>query len=301
MAQRYRVLGRTQLRVGEIGFGAWAIGGSRSGWSYGATDDRASIRAVRAALDLGCNFFDTADWYGHGHSETLLGKALRSKRQEVVLATKGGLDFYHGVSRVDFEPAYLRFALHQSLRRLDTDYIDVYQLHNPPPEVLWRSDVTAELERFRAQGIVRWIGVSAASVEDAVVAVEAGWADTVQVPYNLLAPEAESTVFPLAAARGVGVIAREPLANGFLTGKYGATSHFPDGDFRGQPYFDPVRADIERVIATLRPYCREGESLARFALRFALEPRAVAVVVCGCKSAEQVLENFGVSPSGLPH
>jgi aryl-alcohol dehydrogenase-like predicted oxidoreductase len=292
VAHGSRVLGRTGARVSELGFGAWPIGGDRFEWSYGATDDRTSMRAVAAALDHGCNFFDTADWYGQGHSETLLGKGLRSRRHEIVLATKGGLDFYHGETRRNFEPAYLRFALHQSLRRLRTDYVDVYQLHNPPPEYLRRHDVVAELEALRSAGYIRWIGVSAESPAEAVLAVEAAWLDTIQVTYNFLAPEAAVTLFPLAAAHGVGIIAREPLANGFLTGKYGPSSRFQDGDFRGLAHFDPTRQQIEQVLATMRRYCREGESLAQFALRFALEPREVSVVICGCKNAAQVEENF---------
>ena len=287
-----RVLGRTQLKVNEIGFGTWAIGGNHSGWGYGATDDRTSIRALQTASDLGCNFFDTADWYGHGHSEKLLGKALRKQREEMILATKGGFDFYHGSARPNFNPDYLRFALHQSLRRLGTDYIDIYQLHNPAPEIIQDPEVISELERFRSRGVVRWLGVSAASVADACTAVEAGWADTVQVPFNLLASEAEFTVFPMAAELGVGIIAREPLANGFLTGKYGAASRFPAGDFRSQAHFDSLRTGIENAISSIRLYCADGETLAQLALRFVLERQAVSVVICGCKTPAQVRENF---------
>src|SRR3989338_6154403 len=129
----FRELGRTGLRVSEIGFGAWAIGGS----GYGITKDEESLDALEAAWEHGVNFFDTADTYGHGHSEELLAKFLKTKpRQDFVLATKGGWDFYHGGSKKNFDPAYIRFACEQSLKRLGLETIDLYQLHNPSRELI---------------------------------------------------------------------------------------------------------------------------------------------------------------------
>ena len=130
----YRKLGTTGISVSELGFGAWAIGGSRYEWSYGPTDDSQSLAAIDAALEFGCTMFDTADIYGRGHSERLLGKKLHGRRSSLVIADKVGFDFYHGVTRSNFHPAYLRFALHQSLRRLQTDYLDLLLLHNPSPD-----------------------------------------------------------------------------------------------------------------------------------------------------------------------
>jgi aryl-alcohol dehydrogenase-like predicted oxidoreductase len=121
---QHRLLGRTGLRVSEIGFGAWAVGGNAHGNSYGPVDDRESIAAVRRAVDLGCNFLDTADVYGWGHSEEILGEALNGRRDEVFLATKVGGDFYHGGVRLNFEPGYIGFALDRSLKRLRTDHVD---------------------------------------------------------------------------------------------------------------------------------------------------------------------------------
>ena len=291
MGASHRILGRTGLSVLEVGFGAWAIGGDRSGWSYGPTDDRTSLRAIQTAIEFGCGFFDTADWYGHGHSEELLGKALRSRRSDAIIATKGGFDFYHGEVRPNFHPSYLRFALHHSLRRLETDYVDVYQLHNPPPEILQCSAVIDELERLRSQGKIRWLGVSAATVQDGLQAIHAAWPDTIQVVYNMLAPQAGMLLFPLAEARRVGVIAREPLANGFLSGKYGIHSRFPPGDIRSHWSPEVIR-DVVNQVEMLEPYCRPGETLAQLAIRFVLESRAVSVVICGCKTPEHVRDNF---------
>lgn len=291
MRDKFRILGKTGLSVFEIGFGSWAIGGNRSGWGYGPTDDRMSLPAIDAALNLGCNFFDTADSYGHGHSEVLLGQALKSRRSEVIIATKVGFDFYHEPVKPNFHPAYIRFALHQSLRRLRTDYIDVYQLHNPPPEVLYRSEVLETLDALRTQGKVRWIGVSAATSHDGIAAVYAGWPETIQVTYNMLAPEAETTLFPLAVSQQIGVIAREPLANGFLSGKYGIHSRFPPGDIRSLWDIETL-ARITDQVERIKPYRRPGETLAQLALRFVLESSAVSVVIVGCKTVDQVKENF---------
>src|SRR5437763_865915 len=131
-----RILGRTGLKVSEIGFGAWAIGGNAHGNSYGPTDDAESVAAVRRAIELGVNFVDTADVYGWGHSEEILGEALQNRRDDVHIATKVGGDFYHGGVRMNFDPGYIAFALERSLKRLRTDHVDVYQLHNPPAEMI---------------------------------------------------------------------------------------------------------------------------------------------------------------------
>src|SRR5256712_7670966 len=155
-----RTLGRTGLTVSEIGFGAWAIGGNAHGNSYGPTDDELSLAAIGRALELGCNFFDTADVYGHGHSEDLLGQALRGHRSEVIIATKVGGDFYHGTPRMNFNSDYLEFALGKSCERLGTDYIDLYQLHNPPIQLIKDGRIFKILDRLKASGKIRHYGIS---------------------------------------------------------------------------------------------------------------------------------------------
>lgn len=289
--ERYRVLGKTGFSVFEIGFGAWAIGGNQNSLGYGSTDDRSSMRAVNKALDLGCNFFDTADWYGHGHSESLLGKALQNQRKSVYIATKVGLDFYHGEVQQNYHPAYIRFALHESLRRLNTDYVDLYQLHNPPPEVFFFPDIVETLERLREQGKIRSIGVSVATIQDGIEAIHSGWPESIQIPYNMLNTEAEVEAFPLAQANQIGIIAREPLANGFLTGKYSVSSRFQQYDIRGFWSAETLQSILSQV-ELIRPYCRPEETMAQLAIRFVLERPSVSVVICGCKNANQVEENY---------
>src|SRR5580704_8655009 len=157
---KYRKLGSTSLEVSEIGFGAWGIGGNQFGNSYGPAADEESLAAVTTAFDLGCTFFDTADVYGHGHSEELLGKALKGTRQKVVIATKVGSDFYHQPPQLRFTEEYITFAVEQSLKRLDTDVIDLYQLHNPPFSAIEHGQLFAPLEKLKSQGKIRFYGIS---------------------------------------------------------------------------------------------------------------------------------------------
>ena len=154
----FRRLGRTGLEVSEIGFGAWAIGGT----SWGPTDDDESVRAIQKAIDLGVNFIDTADIYGRGHSETLILKALACRKNKYYLATKVGNDFYYkegAPALKNFEPQYIRFAVEQSLKRLKRECIDVYQLHNPATEIIERGEVFEALDGLKEQGKIGFYGV----------------------------------------------------------------------------------------------------------------------------------------------
>ena len=228
----YRRLGRTDLQVSEVGFGAWAIGGNKHGHSYGPTDNAASLQAIARALELGCTFFDTADIYGHGLSEKLLGQALQKCRHDCVIATKVGNDFYHGPLRQNFDPDYIRFAVDKSLERLRTDYIDLYQLHNPPLMMLQRGEHYGILEELKQTGKIRYYGVSVHDAYEGTMAIHTGKPDVIQVVYNLLRPDAREELLPLAQEHDIGLIGREPLASGMLTGKYTAETTFPDGDMR---------------------------------------------------------------------
>ena len=228
------------MMVSEVGFGALPIGGRM----WGPVDDEQSLAALRRAFESGVNFFDTADVYGHGHSEELVGRAFATCRANVLIATKVGFDFRAGEpARANFDPAYIRLALEASLARLGTDYIDVYQLHNPPQKLAKDGAVWQTLDELRAEGKIRFFGVSARTANDARAYLKAAdddpepsrrFGDTLQVAYNLLDQEAaDKGVFVDAYRQDWGVISRVPLASGMLSGKYVTDHEFPHGDFRG--------------------------------------------------------------------
>lgn len=316
-----RVLGRTGLSVSEIGFGAWAIGGNAYGNSYGSTDDAESRRAIRRAYDLGCNVFDTADVYGHGHSEEVLGEALQDVRPNVVIATKVGGNFYnrdvHPLVRdrvaqligtayeqiprdaplpvihdATFTPGYIRFAVEQSLRRLRTDYIDLLQLHNPSLSQISTMETYGVLEDLKAEGLIRFYGVSVHPPEEGMAAIQATMPDTVQIVYSLARREPEAAFFPAARLANLGVIAREPLANGFLAGRYTRESSWERGDIRSRmprAHVAQLVALGERVAELAR---KSGATPAQLAIRFVLEQPAVATAIVGMKTVAQVDENL---------
>jgi len=290
---KYRTLGRTGLRVSEVGFGAWAIGGNAHGNSYGPTDDETSKQAIYRALALGCNFFDTADVYGYGHSEELLGQTL-GRRDDVFIATKVGGNFYKGRTRMDFTPQYIRFAVEESLKRLRRDTIDLYQLHNPPLGMIQEGRVFQVMEELKQEGKIRFYGVSIFQPEEGLQAMRQGRPDTLQVVYNMVSQEPAWELFPCAQGKGVGIIAREPLRNGFLTGKYTEETSFVPGDIRHgfpRPY---IRA-LAMIGQGLRQVARRDRTVAQTALRFVLNNEAVSVVIPGCKTSAQVEENMGAS------
>lgn len=318
-----RLLGRTQLLVSEVGFGAWAIGGNRYGNSYGPTDDAESIRAIHRAIDLGCNFFDTADVYGHGHSEELLGQALQGVREKVIIATKVGGNFYnrdvHPLMRdrigqaagmpferippdallpvthdANFTPGYIRFALAMALARLRTDYVDLLQLHNPPQQHIAALETYGVLEDLKQEGVIRAYGVSVHTPEEGLAAIQSTMPDTVQLVYNLARREAEPAFLPAAHAANVGVIAREPLANGFFAGRYVEDSTWDAGDIRSRmPHQYVVRlVALGRRVRELSG--RTGDTPAQLALRFVLDNPVVATVIVGTKTVAQAEDNFAV-------
>ena len=274
----YRRLGRTGLHVSEVGFGAWAIGGNAHGHSYGPTDNAESLRAIAQAFDLGCTFFDTADLYGHGLSEKLLGQALHSHRQECILATKVGGDFYHGPFRKNFEPDYIRFALEKSLERLRTDYIDIYQLHNPPLMMLERATHYGILDALKEEGKIRYYGVSVHDAYEGSMAIETGKPDVIQVEYNLLRQEAREDLFPLVQEHDIGLIIRSPLASGMLTGKYTATTTFDASDTRAAWPAEYVAMQAQ-LVEKVRFLSTPERTLAQAALRFILDEAAVATTI----------------------
>ena len=294
-----RPLGKTGLRVSEIGFGGWAIGGAAFGNGYGPTDDEQSKAAIRRALELGVSLFNTADVYGHGHSEALLGEVLaRWEGPPPTVVTKGGVNFYRRdeTLEADWTPYAVAHAVQQSLMRLRREALDVFLLMNPPVQDLDRWRTWDTLDALQRSGKIRHYGVSVAEPEDGVWLLRHNLPVSVlEVAYSVFYQGATVELLPLARRRKVGILAREPLANGFLTGKYGPGAEFPEGDIRAALPPEYVRAMAETA-ARLDFLTRGGaRTPAQAALRFVLDDPAVSSVIVGAKTAGQVEENVGAS------
>ncbi len=294
-----RRLGKTGLRVSELGFGGWAIGGSAYGNSYGDTEDAVSRAAIRRALELGVTLFDTADVYGHGHSEALLGEVLTEwTGPPPVVVTKAGINFYRRDDTLeqDWTPFALAHAVQQSLMRLRRDILDVFLLMNPPVEELDRWKAWDTLDALKRSGKIRCYGVSVAEPADGVWLLQNRLpVDVLEVGYSLFYQGARAELLPLARKRGIVILAREPLANGFLTGKYGPDAQFTGGDIRAAlpPEYVAAMTETTGQLEFLR---RKGtRTCAQAALRFVLDDPDVASVVVGAKTPAQMEENAGAT------
>lgn len=303
---QYRTLGKTGIRVSEIGFGAWAIGGAVEaggipvGWS-GATDDDA-MAAIRRARDLGVTFFDTADIYGNGRSESLLGIVLSRRRDDVVLATKvGNRRTSTGEHHKDFSKSHIFHAIDGSLKRLRTDWVDLYQLHNPTLADLERGEIQEAMETLQSIGKIRFWGVSVTVPEEGLEIIRRGWGYTIQVLYNVLNQAPAKELFPLAKEHGYGILARVPLASGLLTGKFRADTTFPANDVR-QNFFTPRRLQeaLGRVDEVKAVLGGSVQTLAEGALRFVLANDAVSSTIPGARNQHQVEMNVSASGQALP-
>jgi aryl-alcohol dehydrogenase-like predicted oxidoreductase len=296
---KYRTLGKTGLRVSAIGLGTMVHAGH-----FGAMKDSESLSAIETALDLGVNFIDTSDAYGAGYSETLLGKALKGKRDKVILATKGG-NVMVGPNRGKriFDPDYIGRVMDESLQRLQTDYIDLYQLHNPTVEVIEHGAVWEVLERAKRAGKIRHYGVSINTLEEGIVAVKDGRAETIQVEYNLLAQEPREKIFPLAEQAHVGIIARVPLKRGILTGKMTIADEvrFQGEDVRARSFKGEAFAKELAKADELR-FLVHGpvRNLVQAAIAFCIAHPAVSVVIPGARNAEQMRENAAGADVDIP-
>ena len=302
----YRKLGNTGMTVSEIGFGAWAIGGaaeaSGTPFGWGRTSDDESLAAIRRARELGVNFFDTADSYGFGRSESLLGIVLSRVRQDVVIATKVGV-VRDGTGRLrkDFSPAHISHAVDGSLKRLRTDYIDVYQLHNPTLEELGRDDLHEAMGRLQEVGKIRVWGVSITTPEEGIEIVRRGWGYTLQVLYNVLNQAPADELFPLAKEKGYGIVARVPLASGLLSGKFRPDTVFAKDDVR-QNFLTPKRLEevLSRVDEAKSIIGGTARSLAEGSLRFVLANEHVSSAIPGAKNVHQVEMNAAADEVRIP-
>ena len=300
---QYRKLGRTGWKVSEISFGAWAIGGT-----WGDVNDNESLEALNIVLDSGVNFFDTADVYGDGRSERLLAKLKKERKEKFYIATKAGrrLDPHtaDGYNRKN-----LSSFVERSLKNLNTDVIDLLQLHCPPTQVFYMPQVFGILDDLVKEGKLIYYGVSVEKVEEALKAIEYPNVQIVQIIFNMFRHRPSEFFFEQAKKKQVGILARVPLASGMLTGKFTKDSKFEKDDHRrfnrhGEDFdkgetFSGVDYDLGlKAVEELKDICPAGITLTQFALRWILMFDAVTCTIPGAKRKNQVEEN--ISSVDLP-
>jgi aryl-alcohol dehydrogenase-like predicted oxidoreductase len=300
---QYRELGRTGWKVSTISFGAWAIGGT-----WGNVDDDESFAALNRALDLGVNFFDTADVYGDGRSEKLLARLRRERSEPFYVATKAGRRLDPHVAS-GYNKQNLTAFVERSLKNLEVEALDLLQLHCPPTEVYYMPETFAALDELVAAGKLLYYGVSVEKVEEALKALEYPNVQTVQIIFNIFRQRPENLFFEQAQRRQVGILARLPLSSGMLAGKMTRTSSFEESDHRGGnrhgEWFDRGETfsglDYDtglQAVEEMRPLVPGDESMAQMALRWILMFPAVTCAIPGAKRPSQVEEN--VRAADLP-
>lgn len=295
---KYRALGNTGLQVSEVSFGTWGIGGD-----WGHSDDAESLRGLEFAMEQGVNFFDTADVYGTGHAEELLAKATKGKEDDVHIATKfcraGDIhdpNTYSGES--------IRRFCEGSLKRLQRERIDLYQIHCPPFEILKDGRVFEELDKLQAEGKIRHFGVSVETVEEGLFCLKVPGVKALQVIFNLFRQKPLDELLPAAKQAGVGILARLPLASGLLTGKFTKDTKFGTNDHRnfnangehfnvGETFAGlPFEKGVE--LASGLSWIAEGRGdMARASMRWILDAPEVSCVIPGFKNAGQIKDNLG--------
>ncbi len=300
---RSRTLGKTARDVSEIGFGAWQIGAD-----WGDVEEDAAMAALHAAADAGVTFFDTADVYGDGRSERLVGRLLRERAGEpITVATKMGRRLDQTVE--NYSPEHFRAWNDRSRENLGLETLDLVQLHCPPTDLYYHPEVFADLDAMVEEGRMAAYGVSVERVEEALKAIEYPNVASVQIIFNPFRQRPARLFFGEAARRGVGIIVRVPLASGLLSGKYTRETTFAASDHRNfnrhGEMFDvgetfagvPFEVGLDAV-EELRPLVPEGATLAQLALRWILMHDAVSTVIPGARSTEQAQAN--AAAAGVP-
>lgn len=288
-----RKLGKNGPELTVIGLGAWAIGGAWK-WGWGPSDDDESVRTIRRALDLGINWIDTAAVYGLGHSEEIVAQAVENHRREVIIATKCGLVWdEHGKVWNDISPASIRREIEASLRRLRTDYIDLYQIHWPNANQS-EADAWRELVKLQKEGKTRWIGVSNFNAQLLKQCEAIHHIDSLQPPYNLLQRDIELRELPYCLEAGIGVIPYSPMMSGLLTGRFDKAKLAADDWRRSSPAFqEPRLSRILEKVETMRAIAdRYGKTVGQLAVAWVLKHPAVTSAIVGARRVAQVEENL---------
>jgi len=293
----YRMLGRTGWNVSSLSFGAWAIGAD-----WGTVDDSESFAALNRAIELGVNFFDTADVYGDGRSERLLAKLRQQHHEKIFIATKAGRRL-NPHNAQGYNRDNLTSFVDRSLKNLQTEALDLLQLHCPPTQVYYMPEAFSVLDELVQAGKVRYYGVSVEKVEEGLKAIEYPNVQSVQIIFNMFRQRPAELFFEQAKQRQVGVLARVPLASGMLTGKLKPDSLFAPNDHReynragesfdrGETFSGVEYGSGLQAVEQLKTICPAGMSMTQFALRWILMFDAVTCAIPGAKRPSQVDENF---------
>ncbi len=288
---KYRKLGKTDMRVSVIGIGTWQLGGE-----WGKTFEQAEVDAMLAAAsDLGINLIDTAACYGDHLSEKLIGQAIRGQRDKWIVATKFGHKFHRPFERDQvYDPQFVRNQLEDSLRALQTDYIDLYQWHGGSDEMFDTEGLWEMLHEQVQSGKIRHLGISISRTYDGTHQIDTAshiGIEAAQVVYNRLHHKHESHTFDVCTKQDLGVLARVPLASGFLTGKYSKDSQFDQSDVRGRWFDQQQRQEMIDQAQRVASEVPDGVPMAQWALAWPLQHPAITSVIPGCKSVDQVKSN----------
>lgn len=299
---KYRKLGNTNLEVSEVGFGVWTVA---TNW-WGKIDADQGIGLLTKAYDLGINLFDTADTYGPEYGEEILAKALKTQRHDIVIATKFGYDFYANQDREghqerpqNWTPNFIKYACEQSLRRLDTDYIDFYQLHNPKMDALENDDVFETLDKLVEEGKIRFYG--------AAIGPDIGWFEEgefsmrernlagIQIIYSILEQEPARSFFPIAQEQTTGLLSRVPHASGLLDGTYTKDTVFDSSDHRSHRRREWLETGLKKLQHLDFLMENLDATIAQIAIKFVLSAPQIASVLPNITNQEQLAE-FAASP-----
>ena len=294
---QYRQLPRTDLRISEVGFGVWTV--ATDWWGRIAEDQQAAL--LENALELGVNFFDTADTYGEGYGEEILFKVLGHRREEMVIATKFGYDFYDKTPRVGhqerpqkFDREFVIFACEQSLRRLGTDYIDIYQIHNPRVSALERDELFETLEQLQFDGKVRYFGAALGPdigwLEEGQTAMRDRHVQSLQIIYSILEQEPARDFFPTAQEHEVGLFSRVPHASEVLTGRYIQPPTFEEGDHRSLRRFEWMSQALKKAEKVKVLAQEDTRTMAQAAIKFCLAQPTIVSVLPNLTNLEDLRE-----------
>lgn len=297
---QHRTIGRSAVGAPAVALGTWAIGG----WMWGGTNEEQSIAAIRAAVDAGTTLIDTAPAYGQGLAEELVGKAIKGRRGEVVIATKCGLVWHTDKGRhffdYDGKPVHrylgrdaIFYEVEQSLRRLGTDYIDHYITHWQDPTTPIAETMGA-LEDLKRQGKIRSIGASNVSQDELKAYIAAGSIDAIQEEYSMAKRGLEATLLPLCIEHGVSVLSYSSLSRGLLTGKVGPDRQFSgDDQRRNDPHFSAAnRAKVALLMEAIEPIAaRHGATLSQLVIAWTIRQPGITFALCGARNAGQAREN----------